>query len=233
MIRSPKEEFEYFCVPVNSSWMEHVWRLRYDVYCVDCHFLEQANYPGRQEKDKFDPHAIHLAATNEEGKVIASVRLVQESEHGFPFEEHGGLLNADFQILPRDSMAEISRLTVHKDYRGAQGRLLAGLLRLCTIQAIRGGKKNVLATMESRLQRLLARYGYSFDPIGDAMEYYGTVIPYLMEIDVYLVRLAERRMDLLHYLIAGTGTERALPFRPMRQSGFNRQVRLDRAGRIA
>lgn len=68
------------------------------------------------ETDEYDPYSIHLAALNEDDEVIATLRLVLDSEKGFPIERA-----ARIQFIgPKPAagrIAEISRLAVSRVYR--------------------------------------------------------------------------------------------------------------------
>src|SRR5688572_14080544 len=97
--------------------LAEIQRLRYDVYCIERGFLDRSHFPDARESDSYDDYAVQLAATDANGRVSGTARLVLDSPLGFPLEAHAGGLDESFQILPRDRMAEISRLAVAKSGR--------------------------------------------------------------------------------------------------------------------
>lgn len=52
-------------VPAGS--LAAVQRLRYEVYCLERRFLAAAEHAGERETDQFDPHAVHVVATDADG----------------------------------------------------------------------------------------------------------------------------------------------------------------------
>ncbi|RJQ14909.1 MAG: GNAT family N-acetyltransferase [Nitrospiraceae bacterium] len=93
-----------------------IYRLRYKVYCLEWGFEKPDNNDSGILTDVFDKHAVHFALKNSSQKVIAAVRLILDSEDGFPLERYCEL-NINNGDLPRDGLAEISRLVIHRDYR--------------------------------------------------------------------------------------------------------------------
>jgi N-acyl amino acid synthase of PEP-CTERM/exosortase system len=186
-----------------------VRRLRFEVYCRECGFLDEANYPDGTESDEFDPYAVQFAAFDARHEVVATVRLIVDSFHGFPLERHAGPALAGFQRIPRDRAAEISRLILAKSYRrrrrdGLYGLdlgtgpadhrspyplILFGLLREMYRESLRLRLEYWVAALDDRLRDLLGRFGFAFGPIGEPIEYYGTVVP-------CAIRLADLAADL-------------------------------------
>lgn len=104
-----------------------IMKLRYEVYCDECHFLNAQDYPDGCESDTYDAKAHHVAARNDAGQVIGTVRLVfAEEGEQFPFEEHCEVF-PDFFFPPRTECAEVSRLVVRKTYRRRPGDTLQGI----------------------------------------------------------------------------------------------------------
>lgn len=106
-----------------------IMRLRYEIYCNECHFLNAADYPDGCESDDYDADAYHVAARNEVGQIVASARLVFADESGnFPFEAHCPTFDA-FNFPLRSTCAEVSRLVVDKGYRRRPGDTMQGVTR--------------------------------------------------------------------------------------------------------
>jgi N-acyl-L-homoserine lactone synthetase len=81
--------------------LEKVFRLRYQVYCVELG-VEPENDSGLQ-RDVYDEYAVHFLALDENDKPVGTLRAVPNNPLGFPME-------ADFPL---------------KDYMGANGILRA------------------------------------------------------------------------------------------------------------
>lgn len=104
-------------------------RLRYEVYCNECHYLDAADYPNGTETDHLDRRSAHLAAHNLQGELVGTLRLVlAQGNETFPFEEHCPAF-AEFKPPPREESAEISRLIVKKNLRRRSGDSLQGVTK--------------------------------------------------------------------------------------------------------
>jgi N-acyl amino acid synthase of PEP-CTERM/exosortase system len=133
---------------VKSPMLEEIFRLRYEVYCVERRFLSADDYPDGLEQDGYDACSTQIAAYNEKQLIIGSVRLVQPPRPvRFPFEEHCSVFQ--YQTLPpQEQSGEISRLVVQKSYRRRRGDSLEGISRdfmdndsPATVQPHPGGNK--------------------------------------------------------------------------------------------
>ena len=122
--------FEFFGAAftrAKDSIFLDIMRLRYEVYCNECHFLSADDYPDGCESDAYDANAYHVAARNEAGQVVGTARLVFADQAGrLPFEEHCTTF-ADFVFPPRAACAEVSRLVVDKGYRRRPGDTMQGV----------------------------------------------------------------------------------------------------------
>lgn len=105
-----------FILATSEELKRAVYRLRYQVYVEEFGFERPEDHPRGLETDEYDPCSIHLAALNEDDEVVATLRLVLDSEKGFPIERA-----ARIQFIgpkpPADRIAEISRLAVGRAYR--------------------------------------------------------------------------------------------------------------------
>ena len=108
-------------VEVDSEALkQEIYKLRYDVYVSEFGFEKQEDHTSGLEEDIYDPYSIEIAAIERTDffaeKVIGTIRLILHSEHGFPIENV-----APIQFIgpkpPVERIAEISRLTVSRDYR--------------------------------------------------------------------------------------------------------------------
>lgn len=201
---------EFLFSPVSSAEkLEELYRLRYQVYCKECSFIADKEYPQQSEKDKYDPYSMQFAAEDKSG-VIGTIRLIFDSDLGFPLEEHcEETLLIDKKNLPRRELAEVSRLVISKEYRRRRGDMLYytpefygsldvqassglaqrirpmvfGLYREVYQESKRRGIKYWYAVMEESLWTLLKIHGFVFHPIGDEVDFYGKVRPYLASVE--------------------------------------------------
>ena len=111
----------------DAALFADIARLRYEVYCAECNYLDQSEYESGLEADHFDERSIHMAAQDLGGVVIGTVRLVLANPNqDFPFEEHCTVF-PDFKFPPRAESGEISRLIVKKSFRRRAGDSLQGV----------------------------------------------------------------------------------------------------------
>ncbi len=101
---------------LDDSGLKEIYRLRYKVYVEECGFERPENHPAGIEIDKFDKNSVHFATKNENENIIGTVRLILNSPIGFPIEKRCKL-NINKDDLPRNHLAEISRLAISKQYR--------------------------------------------------------------------------------------------------------------------
>lgn len=209
-------------------------RLRYQVYCLERHFLPAEQYPDEFEADVYDPHSVHLGVLNLKGEVAATARLVQRSDAGFPMFDHCSLFAQETAVDdPAFTVVEISRLSVSRRYNkragdgfyGLQGATMrpggperrgGGELVMTLYKAVyqvskRRGFTHWLAATERSLQRLIAKYGFPFRPIGPETDYYGRVVPYLLDLRELDTIIASGRVPLLNDFLTGLEPE----FRPI------------------
>ncbi len=112
----PKKKY-IFKVVSDPVSITGVFRLRHDVYCLRDKLLDARDYPEGIERDEFDEKAIHIAAYNRKGEIVGAVRLIKNSELGFPTEKEFHL-EKRMSKVPHDKMAEISRFLTDSKERG-------------------------------------------------------------------------------------------------------------------
>jgi N-acyl amino acid synthase of PEP-CTERM/exosortase system len=102
---------------LHSSLLTEIFALRYEVYCLETHFLSADGFQSGLEYDEYDVCSTHFAAFNLDGIIVATVRLVQPDDRAiFPFQSHCSVFEG-FQMPPRALVSEVSRLMVKKAYR--------------------------------------------------------------------------------------------------------------------
>lgn len=112
---------------MESYVLKEIFKLRYEVYCVERHFLEASECPEGLETDDYDDCAIHFAAYTLDDNIIGTVRLVQPHPgQEYPFESHCAPF-PEFTAPDRETAAEVSRLVVRKTFRRRRGDSMEGI----------------------------------------------------------------------------------------------------------
>jgi N-acyl amino acid synthase of PEP-CTERM/exosortase system len=99
-----------------------VYKLRYQVYCIETKFENPELYPDGLEFDDFDQQSVHyLIRHRKSGDYAATTRLVlpdaKKPEKLFPIELHCEIDNIAVLPLNRKHLAEISRFCVSKAFK--------------------------------------------------------------------------------------------------------------------
>jgi N-acyl amino acid synthase of PEP-CTERM/exosortase system len=190
---------------------DEAYRIRHQVYCEELHF--EPERPDRRERDDYDAHALHcLIRSVRTGEFAGCTRLVRawpgDPLYPLPFEricaETIDRSIVDPQALPRESIAEVSRLAVIAAFRRrrgehrqaapfsekslAEGRrprfphLLMGLY-LATLELARlHGIETLFVLTEPRLAKHFARLGVHIEQIGAPVEHRGKRVPSMMKV---------------------------------------------------
>lgn len=207
-----------------SPLMSEVYRLRYKVYCDEWKFESPDDHPGGLEKDEFDAHSVHFGALEAEtGKLIGTIRIILDSDLGFPIEHHC-TFDTDLSSLSKKRIAEISRLAVSKEYRrravdrliyndGSNAEEIArqaeenkerrkhelfiimGLYICMYKESLALGLTHWYGLMAKGLHILLRRSNLHFTPIGPEIDYHGRRVPYVGDIRELAKNLSKGRAD--------------------------------------
>jgi N-acyl amino acid synthase of PEP-CTERM/exosortase system len=218
------------------SLLDQVYRLRYQVYCIENPFEDPEEHPDGREKDEYDERSDHvLLVHRDSGAAIGTARLIlprcASGSGFFPIQRVLAPNNRkDFERLPLNRTAEISRFAVGKEMRrcwrdrllprtafpgivrelGAGEKLLTryitfgllrGVLDMCMEHAI----LYLAAVMEPALIRALARLGLDFEPIGGQVNYHGIRQPCIVRLADLVERSRGRCTPLWQYLSAAAG----------------------------
>ena len=203
-----KQYFEI--VPALSDALrDHVYRIRHQVYCEELAFEPQR--PDRRERDEYDTHSLHLLIRDvRSGEFIGCTRIVRarpgDPYYSMPFEKFcAATLDRtiiDPARLPRDTMAEVSRLAVIAQFRKRSNDEKSPLsisdkdfgtseqprfpyipvgLYLGTIELARlNGIDTLFVLTEPRLANHFRKFGVNMQTIGGAVEHRGQRIPSMM-----------------------------------------------------
>lgn len=103
-------------IVTDEKELRAIYRLRYKVFCYEWGFEKPEHYPDEIVTDVYDNNALHFAIKDDSSKIIAAISLIMNSPEGFPTEKYCELdINGD--DLHGDSLAEISRFVIHRNYR--------------------------------------------------------------------------------------------------------------------
>lgn len=191
---------------------EDLFRLRYEVYCVERAYLKADAFASGMEQDDYDDCATHFGAYHGEA-LVGTVRLVTPPVAcAFPFTLHCPTF-AHFSMPEHGLCAEISRLAVRRSHRrrradsvaGIPGftpapdvgiaippaferretgspMLLLGMYREMYRHSRANGIRYWFAAMERSLAWSLKKIGFRFEAIGPLADYYGKVTPYVLDL---------------------------------------------------
>ncbi len=222
--------FRFFRVNTDDM-MAKYYRLRYEIYCHETGFLPAEEYPDGFEKDEYDEHSIHFVAADKDDNVIGTLRLIRDSVDGFPLEQHCPNYDRSKIDFPRSGLAEISRLTVSKDWRrrkndGLYGMqsyrstienpipdeihqkrkrpiIVFGLYKVMYMESKKEGITHWYAAMEQKLFETLKKFSFVFEPIGPENDYYGPVTPFLGKIETVEKKLYKEKPGVMHLMAYG------------------------------
>lgn len=123
-------------VPANTKTLrEVVFKLRYQVYCVETGFEDPNDHAGELEMDSADLRSVYyLIRHRASRRFAATTRLVlpeyENIDNPFPIEEHCRIENRLLlDSIPRQNLGEVSRFCVSKEFkrRSGEAKTLAGI----------------------------------------------------------------------------------------------------------
>jgi N-acyl amino acid synthase of PEP-CTERM/exosortase system len=192
---------------------EFVHRIRYEVYCREFRYEREEDCPGGMERDAYDQHSLHMLIVHKTTQAGAGcMRLITpsltESDFLLPMERFCGHTLTDPvwhpARLPRDHIAEVSRLAVHTQFRRRLGeaesptgisatsfspdeRRTFPLLSLAlfyggTALMVLAGRSDAFVMVEPRLARRLQIAGLPFVQVGELVEYHGPRAAYYVPV---------------------------------------------------
>jgi N-acyl amino acid synthase of PEP-CTERM/exosortase system len=225
---------------------EQIHRIRYDVYCQEFHYEREEDCPGGQERDEYDPYSLHVLIVHKASQTGAGcVRMVRPPPDAptlpLPMERYcGHTLNHPERHpgrLPRDQLAEISRLAVHTSFRRRLGEsespfgalthgldpqelrtfplvslaLFAGATALLALSR----RPHMFVMMEPRLARRLQSLGFPFVPVGEPLDYHGLRAAYhvtVAECQRSWENIMREMYDFIYEDLQSRAVHRGLPF---------------------
>ncbi len=108
---------------ISDDLKKEVYKLRYQVYCIETGFEDPANHQGEAEYDDFDDNSLHYLIRHKRlGTYAATTRLILPNKGNpealFPIELHSQIqIPEAFDKIPRMALGEVSRFCVSKDFK--------------------------------------------------------------------------------------------------------------------
>lgn len=225
---------------VDEILLKEIFKLRYEVYCLERHFLPQEEFQNGLESDEYDTCSTHVAAFTLDDTIIGTVRLVQPNpDQSYPFESHCSVFE-EYRMPPREQAGEVSRLVVRKTHRRRRGDSMEGVsadfMEKGTVASIKphpGGKqrdgnspmlllglyreiyrysrKNGVRYLYAAMERSLAR---SLNKMGFVFVPIGPQTDYYGPVTPFVLDLDEldRRLNSDNKFLAAWFTDKPLPF---------------------
>jgi N-acyl amino acid synthase of PEP-CTERM/exosortase system len=177
--------------------LDQVYRLRYQVYCVENSYEDPKQQMDGRERDLYDDRSVHALLIHRRTDAVAgTVRVIlpgSDREPPLPIDLAADAEQRELlRRLPHSRTAEISRFAIAKAFRQrcteAEDRrmlryitigLIRGALEICRDKQIQYG----CAVMERSLIRLLGRLGFVFEHIGGLIEHHGARQPCVAPVD--------------------------------------------------
>ena len=104
-----------------------LFKLRYDVYCVERAFLKADDFYDDMEFDDYDPDSTHFAAYTMDETLMGTVRLVTpRAPRAYPFALHCRTFD-NFDMPPHHLCGEVSRLAVKRTHRRRRADSVMGI----------------------------------------------------------------------------------------------------------
>jgi len=147
--------------------LEKVWRLRYQVYCIE--LGDQPKNQSGLERDMYDEYAMHFLAIDEKGRAVGTMRFIHNNPKGFEMDSDFPL--TDYMKTHGISRAlEGGRFVIHKDVgRDARITVAFGLFKCLYDYCCETGIYDIFTVT---LPKILQKYSMpGVRPIGEPFRY--------------------------------------------------------------
>lgn len=227
-------------VTSDPELLDQALALRYQVYCVENDYEDAGAHPDQREIDRYDTRAIHsLLIHRGSGVVAGTVRMILPD----PCDPYGSLPVDevcrepplyDDALLPRASLAEVSRFAVSKqfrrrfedaptpsgvgpdwvEHRSAQRQvphISLGLAQALVCNGHRFGITHLVAVMEPALLRMYEHLGVHWVKLGPKVRFHGRRQPCWTRLDEMMRGARLQRPDVWELVTAaGRCVERSV-----------------------
>ena len=216
-------------IPVTTPELkQEVYKLRYQVYCSEKHFLTE-NYPDGIEHDEYDVRSCHyLIRHKATGYYMATARLIlpdsNDLQKPFPIEL-GSQIEATRlpMAIYRPQLAELSRFCVSKEFRrranerdlivsneadadrtekekNESPNLTLALFACAIKMSNEHDIHHWYAIMEPALKRVFSTLGIHFLDVGEPVDYHGIRVPCVINVVDVLKGVAEKNINYWNML---------------------------------
>lgn len=208
--------------------LEGIGKLRYKRICEELRYKDPSLFPNQKEFDKFDKFSIHFVVKLRDS-IIATDRLVKDSEYGFPME-------AKFKLPPslnRKKIVEISRLVIEERF-SHNPYVLLKLFGENYRYSKKQGFTHWCAAVDEQLLEGLLKLGFCFmvigeksyfnDPEWDIGSYIVPVIPVILnlqEVEIYL----QGTNPKLYEKITGLKSRPLIPLEKEKVKAIERRIK--------
>jgi N-acyl amino acid synthase of PEP-CTERM/exosortase system len=191
---------EFIVVRANTNVLrDEVYRLRYQVFCIENSIFSPNANPLEREKDEYDEIAEHILLYHQSSNIpIGTARVVMPylDQNGWrPLPMQRVLAFKDRQVfekIPTRQIAEISRFAISKEFRRQWSRtrraadenaqqnehelirfITFGLIRAVLQICVEHNIAYLAAFIEPSLGRILHKLGLKFEAIGGLVNHCG------------------------------------------------------------
>lgn len=197
-------------VPASTpALLERVFRLRYNVYCLENAYEDPSQQIAGYEQDKYDEHSVHsLLIDRSTGDDLGSVRLIlPNDEVSLPAYQVSKETEKHADVMfPKGTTAEASRFLRAPDQKNGRPRHATietmALMAAVTKMSAEHGMTHMLALVTAPMLRLLSRFGLDFRPIGEPVEFHGLRYAAVLDLTADSPVVAAQRPDIWRILTA-------------------------------
>ena len=185
-----------------TKLLDQVYRLRYQVYCIENQFEDPNEHGDERERDEYDAVSAHvLLLHRKSGTAVGTARIIMpqlgSTWRPLPlWQVIAPEVRRDLDRLPWHQTGEISRFAISKEFRrwwrdhqastlATAGRDAAageqqfmqyitfGLIQDILQISIEKRVEYLVASMNFSLMRILSNFGIELERIGGPVEYHG------------------------------------------------------------
>ena len=189
-------------------------KIRYHVYCVERGYEDPTAYPNGEESDPWDDDAVQFVVRERQsGRCVGAIRLILPRAVDFPIETLGCLAPDASAGFTRRQLGELSRVCIIRApepwmYQGPLSNglgevpksreldVLVGLVRAVVVYGVRRGIHSCYFLVTDSFARLLRRFGFVLDAVGQPVDHRGVRAPYLCALRESIVSASARNETL-------------------------------------
>jgi N-acyl-L-homoserine lactone synthetase len=180
-------EFRTRAIGDDPLLMDQSFRLRYQVYCLERHYLNPEDYPDERETDEFDSWSVHVGAVDASGELAGTARLIKANPAGFPMFRYCEFFPEVRTLSQPETVAvEVSRVSISRHYvrreRRRRSEPFLTLVKAIMQGAKRAGATHLIGATDAAFHRWLVHYGLPYRKAGPEVDYYGPVAPCIMSL---------------------------------------------------